>query len=662
MQRRILTLAVLCAIQHAASAEETADLGSLIITAPAMEEPLTVVTDPKAPRQPLPAHDGADYLKTIPGFSVIRKGGVDGDPMLRGMAGSRLNILQDGELILGGCGGRMDPPTAYIYPESFDKVTVIKGPQSVRHGPVGSAGTVLFEREPIRYAEPGWKGYGSALFGSFGRNDQAIGASGGAEKFYLRGDATRSQMDDYKDGSNNLVHSEYKRWSTHAAVGWTPDADTTLELSAARSDGKAAYADRGMDGSKFDRENWGLKFEKRNLSEVVEKIEAQAYYNSIDHVMDNYSLRTKTAPMYMVNNPDRKTTGLRLASTLRFGEDWRSTLGLDQQSNKHTLRSASGMMEPNYKALSRTEDARFSQWGLFGDLEYLLGERNRLLAGLRADRWKAEDHRSSSATAGQERSKTLYSGYVREEHDFSERTVGYIGLGHSERFPDYWELISQDKQSEATTSAFNTRSEKLTQIDLGLISGQGPWHLSLAGFINRIDDYILIDTQYPGKVGTTLVRNVDARSWGGEAGVIWTRRGWKLDGTLAYVHGSNRTDGTALAQLPPLELRLGAEYSTGVWSVGGLMRAVDKQSRVDIGAGNIVGQDIGPTSGFTVFSLNGAWKPNPRVQISAGVDNLFNKLYAEHISRSGSAVAGYTQTLRINEPGRTYWLKANVKM
>ena len=39
-----------------------------------------VSADPKAPAQPVPAHDGADVLKSIPGFSVIRKGGADGDP------------------------------------------------------------------------------------------------------------------------------------------------------------------------------------------------------------------------------------------------------------------------------------------------------------------------------------------------------------------------------------------------------------------------------------------------------------------------------------------------------------------------------------------------------------------------------------------------------
>ena len=69
---------------HASHADE--GLEEIIVTAVHMRKPLQVTTDPALPRQPLPAHDGADYLKTIPGFNVIRKGGTDGDPMFRGMA------------------------------------------------------------------------------------------------------------------------------------------------------------------------------------------------------------------------------------------------------------------------------------------------------------------------------------------------------------------------------------------------------------------------------------------------------------------------------------------------------------------------------------------------------------------------------------------------
>ncbi|SQF89273.1 TonB-dependent copper receptor [Pseudomonas fluorescens] len=59
----------------------------------------------------MPASDGGDYLKTIPGFALVRNGGTNGDPVLRGMFGSRLNILTNGGVMLGACPGEwMRPP------------------------------------------------------------------------------------------------------------------------------------------------------------------------------------------------------------------------------------------------------------------------------------------------------------------------------------------------------------------------------------------------------------------------------------------------------------------------------------------------------------------------------------------------------------------------
>lgn len=42
----------------------------------------------------------------------------------------------------------MDAPTSYISPESYDRISVIKGPQTVQYANTGSAATVLFERQP----------------------------------------------------------------------------------------------------------------------------------------------------------------------------------------------------------------------------------------------------------------------------------------------------------------------------------------------------------------------------------------------------------------------------------------------------------------------------------------------------------------------------------
>ena len=46
-----------------------------------------------------------------------------------------------------------------------------------------------------------------------------------------------------------------------------------------------------------------------------------------------------------------------------------------------------------YQALSRVDDAWFRSIGLFGEVNHPLGERDRIVAGLRTDAWEASDER-----------------------------------------------------------------------------------------------------------------------------------------------------------------------------------------------------------------------------------------------------------------------------
>ncbi|MGE4125082.1 MAG: TonB-dependent copper receptor [Pusillimonas sp.] len=665
---RVATLpaALLFTFSPVLHAQEVRTFEPVVVTAPMPDAPLSVTTDPKAPRQPVPAHDGADFLKSIPGFSVIRKGGTDGDPVLRGFSGSRLGILLDGQEVYGGCGGRMDPPTAYVYPESFDRVTVLKGPQSVRYGAGQSAGVVLFERDFKRMSEFGITGNASLTGGSFGRNDQMVDATVGGPMGYVRAGGTRAQADDYKDGDGNRVHSEYLRWSSHAAIGLTPDDKTRIELSGNLSDGRAAYADRAMDGTKFKRENVSLLFERKRMGGFVDAIEGRIYYNYVDHVMDNYSLRdVPPGGKYMANNPDRKTTGGRIGTTLRPSEDWEVIVGADIREDVHTLR-VSGMRNSSdaantaYKAAPRTEDMRFTQRGVFAESTWFVNESDRLIGGLRVDWHEARDKRmpAQSATAGQTDKRTLPSGFLRYEQDFAPGSTWYAGLGHAERFPDYWERMH--RSPAGSNSAFlSTRPEKTTQLDIGTRWRHGPLDVSVSAFYGRVDDYILINWD------KNQTRNVDATVIGGELDAAWQLNPqWQAVASLSYVYGQNRTDSKPLAQQPPLELRLGLNYAQGPWSAGVLWRLAAAQHRYDIGSGGVVsnGKDLGPSSGFGVLSLNAGWRPNKTVLVTAGVDNVFNKTYSEHLSKSGANIPGNVAFVnrRINEPGRVFWLKAQV--
>ena len=681
----ILSFSLAIPISGVAQADVT-KLDPVVVTSVRSKDPLTVSTDAKAPVQPVPAHDGADVLKNIPGFAVIRKGGTDGDPVLRGMAGSRLGILVEGETVLGGCFMRMDPPTAYIFPAAYDRITVIKGPQSVRYGPVSSAGLVRFERDFVRRNDTGATLFSTVTAGSFGRLDGAIDLRGGNSSFQGRIAATYAEMGDYVDGDDQTVHSTYQRWSTNASLAWTPNDNSFIELSGALSDGKAAYADRMMDGALFDRENIGLRMRRSNVSDLVQEIEFQAYANAVDHVMDNYSLRTFRPTMMMpgkaVSNPDRLTTGARLALSLTPTSELRLDTGVDYQGNRHRVRATMNQDMMPFQNKARIEDVSFRQLGVFAEAAYRINDDTRFYAGARADQWTATDKRAAislgmmggstaNPTANLKRESTLPGAFARIEHDITKGSTVYLGVGHTQRFPDYWELVS----SESTTSpsAFQTDPEKTTQVDLGWLYRHEALELTASVFASEINDFILIQNSFSkpaammggGMMSTrlaTVARNINAKTIGCEFGLGYhLTEAFRLDASLSTVRGDNTTDDRPLAQMPPLEGRIGFSYTQSSWSVGALWHGVTAQDRVAINQGNIVGQDIGPSPAYDTVSLNAGWAPTSYLRISIGIDNLFDRTYAAHISRAGASVAGFTQTTRVNEPGRFGWIKCDYR-
>lgn len=652
----------------------------VVVTGVADSAPFGVTVDPKQPRQPMPAHDGADYLDTVPGFTTVRKGGSGADPVFRGMAGSRVSILADDALLLGGCSARMDTPTAYVFPETFDRITIVKGPQTVKYGAPGSAATVRFERDRTPLAAPGWTGQASLLGGSAGRNDQVVDVRAGTPSFYVRASGSRSAMGDYRGGDGAAVHSRYMRWSTEGAFGWTPDAGTLLEVSVAGSDGHAAYADRGVDGAKFLRRGASVRFERHRQGRTFAGVDASAAVNHVDHVMDNYSLRpragTGMGSAAAAMNPDRTTSGGQVTGRwLGSRTSWEA--GADLQANRHRNRSSMHQDLVPYDALPRLTDATFLDVGAFVEASAQARPATLVTFGGRVDRVQAHDQRSTIAlgmmgaalpnpTADARRTDVLTSGFGRVEQQLrSLPVVAFVGVGHVQRFPDYWELVPREALDGV--SAFGTRPEATTQVDVGLQLRRAATTGYVSAFANHVDDFILIEAGVEKPVmmslrTTAVTRNIDARSAGAEAGVTQRLGLFTADASVAWVRGTNRTDDLPLAQTPPVDARVALAYAGTRLSGGVLVRMAARQDRVAINQGTIVGQDFAATPGFAVTSIHGGWRLPFGATLAAGVDNVFDVDYAEHISRQGAAIPGFLlQTAQLREPGRTLWVRLNVR-
>ncbi|WP_180131986.1 MULTISPECIES: TonB-dependent copper receptor [unclassified Acinetobacter] len=630
---------------------------------------LIVRANPKQPIQPIPASDGADYLKSIVGFSAVKSGaGSNGDVTFRGMFGSRIKILTDGTENLGACPSRMDAPTSYISPESYDRISVIKGPQTVQYANTGSAATVLFERKPEQLdADKNYRGQASVMIGSYGRLDHNVEAAVGDENKYVRLNASRSVADSYQDGDGNTVPSDWERWNTDLALGWTPNEDTWVELTGGKADGEAVYAGRSMDGSQFARESLGLRVEKKNVTEVIKKIEAQVNYSFNDHVMDNYSLRPEPM-MKMATNVARKTLNARMAVT----HEWDSLqfiTGIDSQNNQHSIRKTDSKNHIVYQDQPRMTDMKYQSYGGFGELTYHFDDQNSLVSGVRFDQVDVKDERQDSIDQGYNRKldKTLTSGFIRFENTHPEHDDGktYIGLGYVERMPDYWELFSP-KSGNGDINTFNhIDTEKTLQLDMGYQHQHGALNSWVSAYAGLVNDYIL--TSY--KPGTGMMggmeahsRNIDATIAGAEAGIGYQfTDAIQADVSAMYAWGENTTDNTPLPQISPLEARVNLRYIQDNYTLGALWRVVDGQNRISPNQGNIVGYDLQKSAGFGTLSLNGTYHIDEGVDVSVGVDNLLNKTYTEHLNKLGDAGTGLAADEQFNNIGRNYWARISMK-
>ncbi|WOD08372.1 TonB-dependent copper receptor [Marinomonas sp. GJ51-6] len=512
-----------------------------------------------------------------------------------------------------------------------------------------SAATVRFERKDEDFTEKSNRIEAEVMVGSYGRFDRRIEGALGNNTGYIRIEANESESDDYKDGNGDTVESAWRKWNASFAAGWTPDEDTLLELEISRGDGYSKYAGRSMDGTKFLRENLALRFEKENLSANWSKLEAQFNYGYADHIMDNYTLRDP-GMMSMAMELDRLTRSGRIASTW----DWDTisvVAGLDTQNEVHKA----GISDTS----DGYEDYSKEQLGGFFELTKFLANDDRIIMGYRFDHYNATDETTTTATAGETRQANLHSGFLRLESDLSNMpATAYIGIGHVERFPDYWEINPSYDSLAGGVNAFSTVDpEKTTQLDIGLNYQQGAISSWVSGYAGIVEDFIIFDYSSSTEVG-----NVDAYIAGFEMGARYQLTPeWSTNASLAYAWGQDTDNDEPLPQIAPLEAKLGATFEQDSWTTNTVLRMVASQNRISEDRGNVVGYDFGTSTGFATMDINLEYRINEHFTWRAGINNLMDKAYYEHLNKAGSSSFGYAADEAYLESGRTLWTSVNAK-
>jgi outer membrane receptor protein involved in Fe transport len=111
-------------------------------------------------------------------------------------------------------------------------------------------------------------------------------------------------------------------------------------------------------------------------------------------------------------------------------------------------------------------------------------------------------------------------------------------------------------------------------------------------------------------------------------------------------------DEEPLPSIPPFDTRLGVRIHDPIddprWGVELSVRVVDDQGRV---ASSLLES---PTPGFSVWDVRGQWRASNRLLLIAGIENLGDVTYREHLDfRSPNGIS-------VLQPGRNFYLGGEV--
>ncbi len=664
-----------CALAQAAP-EAATELTPITVERPTQADgPMSTVLVPRGMNS-TPAADGAAVLATAPGLTAGRMGGHGLELVIRGQQQNQLNIIDAGSFTYGACPNRMDPPTSSASFLRADEIVIERGYASVTHGPGGSGGTVVLNRKaPELGPDKRVEGHLSAGAGSNGTGTELGGqiAVDLGRGFYAEAAAERKNVGNYVDGSGRTVRSAYDQTGAGVTLGYAANGvELAFDYDYSLVE-DALYPGAGMDSPLDETTIYRLRGGMDLNAGALRRIEGALFSSSVDHVMDNYSLRPVML-MAMRTPATSDTTGGNLEAQLDFGRTT-AKLGIDHQSNNRFAMMYAGMppmigmlnnADPSRARFLMWPDVTIKQTGLYLETETELSPKAMLKAGLRYDRVKASAGLANFAPAldagntpntyytmqygttfNAPREEDNVGGLLRLEYALNPDTTLFAGLSRSVRTADATERAMGRANWVGNP---DIDPEKHHQLDLGVQIDKGAWYLNASAYADWVDDYILRD-QF-SVFGVTTYRNVSAELSGIELSAGWEQGPWAVWGDATWTQGRNTTDNRNIAQIPPLHGQVSLAYGVNGWRAGARVNWALEQTDID------PARDPGQTPGFATLDLFGSYELSEHAVVLAGMNNVTDETYANHLSRANLFDPAVTQ---VNEAGRTLYLKVEAK-
>jgi iron complex outermembrane receptor protein len=669
-------------------------------------DPATIKIEKKSIEQ-LPVSDAGMLLREVPGISGVKKGGSVSDPVIRGFRFSQLSVMaDDGLKVEGGCPNRMDPVTSHIESDDIESIDVIKGPYALRYGPVlgGTVRLNTFKPVPYDHFQIHAKFRTSLSSNPLGINQYAL-LRGGGKKFYFGISGSYKDFGDYHDGDGNKVSSSFRKYNFSVAAGYRPFPGHELILTMHQNFGRdvkfpALPMDEIKDNTNLLSADYHILFNRR----VLRKLDFKIYNSDVYHEMDNsfrpaYSqvVAPYSGLMQAVAKVDALNTGGRCELNFVSGKHEINT-GIDLENVAKDggrvmtmIMTMSSIETTSVKTTNLWKEARLLNSGLFGEYSLYLGKyKARFAARLDYNQADSQDTlvlkkdgvsyfgetNSSfinfSANAGiirvlgKNQLLSFHAGRSMRSPDLTERFIKFLVVGY-----DNYDYLGNPE----------LRPEINYQADIIYnLSYLGTGKLTLNGFVSMVEDYIsgvilpssVATPKSMGALGVKQFMNVGRAYFTGfEATCLSPEyKGLTADISAAFTYGiqakSSRNifeDGQAVGtqdinddavqEIPPFEARLNVNYSflKDRMQAGIGTRFVASQKHVSLSYYE------NETPGFVLMNLMMKYSINKTVSVSAGVQNLFNKNYYEHLNRR---IVGSTE--KLYEAGRNFYLNLLVDL
>jgi len=293
--------------------------------------------------------------------------------------------------------------------------------------------------------------------------------------------------------------------------------------------------------------------------------------------------------------------------------------------------------------------------GLYIEQKNKLTDKLHLTAGLRLDSTETEAGIDRTSLynlyypdSRRSKTDTYLSGNLQVNYEITKALSLFGGLGHGVRVPDpverYFALKKMgDMMKPDWVGNPDLKITKNNEVDLGLKYSPGNILMKLNLFYSDLQDFVVVRDIFNGSRYAKTYRNIDATMYGGEASARFALPSdFYLTAGLSYTRGKNDTEDTNLPEIPPLKGRLSIRYDNNTYfgEIEGIFAA--KQDKTD----PLLNET--ETSGWAIANLKVGYTYKG-LKFFAGVRNLFDKKYYEHLSYSRDP---FSSGIRVPEPGR----------